>query len=141
MSAVGFISPTLHYRDAHAAIDFLEKAFGFRRRLVIPDDAGGVRHSELTFRGSVIMVSSNRPEQRWVSPLDLTGGVNQTLSVVVEDADAHYELALAGNAKIFQAIADEHYGGRGYGAYDTEDNVWYFSTYVPGAWWDGQTPA
>ncbi len=141
MSEFGCISPTLHYREAHAAIDFLEQAFGFRRRLVVPHELGGVRHSELTFRDAIIMVSSNRFEEGWVSPLDLTGGVNQTLSVVVEDADAHYARAVAAGARIVRPIADEHYGGRGYGALDTENNVWYFSTYEPGAWWDGKTPA
>ena len=77
MPAVGFISPALYYRDAHAAIDFLERAFGFRRRLVVPDDQGGVAHAELTFRDSVLMVGSAKPDKGWLSPLDLPG-VNQT---------------------------------------------------------------
>ncbi len=139
MSAIGFISPALFYRDAHAAIDFLERAFGFQRRLVVEDDTGGVRHSELTFRNSVVMVGSARPEMGWVSPLDLTG-VNQTLSVVVEDADAHHARAAAAGAKITRAPEDVSYGGRGYEARDTENNVWYFGTYVPGEWWDGKEP-
>lgn len=140
MPAVGFISPALFYRDANAAIVFLERAFGFRSRLVVPDDTGGVAHAELTFRDSVLMVGTAKPEKGWVSPLDLTGGVSHTLSIVVEDADAHYTTARDAGARITRAIADEDYGGRGYEARDTENNVWYFSTYVPGAWWDGNTP-
>ena len=139
MPAIGFISPALYYRDALAAIDFLERAFGFRRRLVVPDDAGGVRHAELTFRDSVIMVGSAKPDKGWFSPLDLSG-VNQTLSVIVEDVGAHYATACAAGARIVRPLADESYGGRGYDARDPENNVWYFSTYVPGAWWDGRTP-
>ncbi|MBC7842504.1 MAG: hypothetical protein H7099_09330 [Gemmatimonadaceae bacterium] len=140
MSAVGFISPALYYRDAPAAISFLERAFGFRSRLVVPDDTGGVAHAELTFRESVLMLGTTKPEKGWVSPLDLTGGVSHTLSIVVEDADAHYTMAVAAGAHITRPLVDEHYGGRGYEARDTENNVWYFSTYAPGAWWDGKSP-
>jgi uncharacterized glyoxalase superfamily protein PhnB len=139
MPAVGFISPALYYRDAHAAIGFLERAFGFRRRLVVPDESGGVAHSELTYRDSVVMVGSAKPERGWVSPLDLPA-VNQTLSVVVDDVDAHCEQARAAGASIVREPADESYGGRGYEVRDLENNVWYFGTYVPGAWWDGKTP-
>ncbi len=138
MPAVGFISPALYYRDAHAAIAFLERAFGFQRRLVVPDDTGGVAHAELTYRDSVVMVGSAKPEKGWVSPLDLPA-VNQTLSVVVDDVDAHYERARAAGARIVRQLIEESYGGRGYDARDIENNVWYFSTYVPGAWWDGKT--
>ncbi len=139
MAAVGFISPALYYRDAHAAIDFLERAFGFRRRLVVPDADGGVAHAELTFRDSVLMVGSAKPDKGWLSPLDLPG-VNQTLSVIVEDADAHCAQAVRAGARVVRELADESYGGRGYDARDPEGNVWYFGTYVPGAWWDGKTP-
>lgn len=139
MTAVGFINPALYYRDANAAIDFLERAFGFRPRLVVPDEHGGVAHAELTFRDSVLMVGSAKPERGWVSPLDVTA-VHMTLSVVIEDADAHHARAHAAGAEITRPPTDESYGGRGYEAHDTEGNVWYFSTYVPGAWWDGKTP-
>lgn len=140
MSAVGFISPALYYRDANAAIEFLERAFGFRSRLVVPDDNGGVAHAELTFRDSVLMVGTAKPDKGWVSPLDLTGGVSHTLAVVVEDADAHYATACAAGAHIIRPLKTEEYGGSGYEARDTENNIWYFGTYAPGAWWDGKTP-
>jgi uncharacterized glyoxalase superfamily protein PhnB len=140
MTAIGFISPALHYRDAHAAIAFLERAFGFRTRLLVPDDHGGVAHAELTFRDSVIMVGSAKPERGWVSPLDLDGRVNQTLSVIVDDVGAHYERARAAGAVIVRELREESYGGSGYEARDPEGNVWYFGSYVPGEWWDGKTP-
>jgi len=70
MSSVGFISPALFYRDAYAAISLLERAFGFHSRLVVPDHFGGVAHAELTYRDSVIMVGTAKPEKGWVSPLD-----------------------------------------------------------------------
>ena len=139
MSVIGCISPALHYRDAHAAIDFLVNAFGFRLRMMAPDEQGGVAHAELTFRDSVIMVGSAKPDMGWVSPADLPA-LHTTLSVIVEDADAHYAQAVAHGALIKRALRDESYGGRGYEARDPEGNAWYFGTYVPGAYWDGNTP-
>lgn len=140
MSAIGFISPALFYRDPVAAIDFLVRAFGFRARMVMPGPDGGVVHAELTFRDSVIMVGGVRPERGWRSPQDL-GGVTTSFSVIVEDADAHHAQAVAAGAHIERPPQDETYGGRGYEARDPEGNAWYFGTYVPGAWWDGKTPS
>ncbi len=37
------VYPVLKYADAHAAIDFLEKAFGFERRSVHDGENGGGR--------------------------------------------------------------------------------------------------
>ncbi len=140
MSSVGFINSVLFYRDAIAAIDFLETAFGFTRRLVVRDDLGGVVHAELSFRDSTLMVSATNPARHWRSPLDL-GGVNQSICVVVQDADAHHAQALRAGAVIVRELKDESYGGRGYEARDPEGHFWYFGTYVPGEWWDGNTPA
>jgi uncharacterized glyoxalase superfamily protein PhnB len=140
MSAIGFISPALFYQNADAAIAFLVAAFGFRSRHVSRDEQGAVLHAELTFRDSVIMVGSENLTRRWRSPLSL-GGVTQSFSVVVEDADAHFARARAAGAQIVREPQDEPYGGRGYEALDQENNWWYFGTYVPGEWWDGNTPS
>ena len=37
--------PSFHYDNAPAAIEWLCRAFGFRRRLVVPGPDGTVRHS------------------------------------------------------------------------------------------------
>ena len=140
MPAIGFISPALFYRDAHAAIQFLVQAFGFASRLTVPDESGGITHAELTWRDSVIMVGSARPEQGRLSPLDLAG-THQSLSVIVDDADAHHARAIAAGATVVRELRDESYGGRGYEARDPEGHLWYFGTYVPGEWWDAEPMA
>lgn len=43
------IIPTLRYRDARAAIDWLARAFGFEARLVVPGEGGGIAHAQLRF--------------------------------------------------------------------------------------------
>ena len=45
--AMQSIYPVLKYVDAHAAIDFLERAFGFERHGVFDGESGGVAHAEL----------------------------------------------------------------------------------------------
>ena len=41
------IIPALSYRDARAAFDWLQKAFGFEIEMLIEDEAGNLVHSEL----------------------------------------------------------------------------------------------
>jgi uncharacterized glyoxalase superfamily protein PhnB len=50
--------------------------------------------------------------------------------------DVHHARAVAAGATVMKALREESYGGRGYDARDPEGHLWYFGTYVPGAWWD-----
>ena len=52
------ISPSIFYSDAGAAIDWLCAAFGFEVRMRVDGEGGRVEHSELTFGGGLIIVSS-----------------------------------------------------------------------------------
>lgn len=118
--------PSLRYRDARAAVDFLEKAFGFERHVVYEDDAGGVAHAEMTYRGGMVMLG----EQRDDTYGDHVG--HGWLYVVVDDADAHHDRAKAAGAEIVRPLTDQEYGSRDYSARDPEGNLWSFGTYQPG---------
>ncbi|MFP5404770.1 MAG: VOC family protein, partial [Gammaproteobacteria bacterium] len=50
--------PALFYKDAFAALDWLEKAFGFERTMVITDLHGNLAHAEMGFDGGVVMIGS-----------------------------------------------------------------------------------
>jgi len=126
---------SLTYNDAPEAIEWLCRAFGFTKRLVVPGPEDSVMHSELTYGTGVIMVSSARLGQGRRSPLALSG-VNVALSLFVADPDAHYATAKKAGAKIISELKDEEYGSRGYMAKDLEDHHWCFATYRPGLWWD-----
>ncbi len=80
------ICPLLFYRDARAALDFLERAFGFETRMVVDDGQGGVIHSETVFEDHVVMVSGPPPE-KYASPLDLGGRATASICVQVKDGD------------------------------------------------------
>jgi uncharacterized glyoxalase superfamily protein PhnB len=126
--------PSLTYDDAHAAIDWLERAFGFTRRLVVPGPDGTVAHAELSFGTGVVMVSSPKPDKGRVGPRGLAG-VPQGVCVHVDDPDAHHRRARAAGAQILEELRDEDYGSRGYMARDLEGHAWYFGTYRPGGHW------
>ena len=42
------IIPCLRYRDAPRMIEWLCKAFGFERHLIVEDGKGGIAHAQLT---------------------------------------------------------------------------------------------
>jgi len=136
---VGDVYPSLIYDDAAAAIDWLCRAFGFVRRLVVPGPGGRVEHSELTLGAAVVMVSSPKPETGRISPRGLAG-VPQALSLRIDDPDAHYRRARSHGAAILRELRDEDYGSRGYMAKDPEGHLWYFGTYRPGAHWSDAAP-
>ena len=118
--------PTFHYDDAHAAMDFLERAFGFERRGVFEGD-GIVQHAELEGYGGWIMLGSSRPD----SPYDI--GKQSVYVVIDEDVDAHCERARAAGADVFREPQDQPYGGRDYSCRDPEGNAWSFGSYAPKA--------
>ena len=72
------------YRDHWAALDFLEKAFGFERTMVITDKDGNLAHSEMRFGDSLIYVGSE-----WAdfvaSPASIGGKNSQSIHVHLQD--------------------------------------------------------
>ena len=130
------IYPSLTYADAPAAIAWLCRAFGFMQRLVVPGPDGTVIHSELSLGPGVIMVSSPKPDAGRVGPGSLSGA-SQGLCVRIDDPDGHCARAKKAGAAIVRDVQDEEYGSRGYMARDHEGHLWYFGTYRPGAYWDG----
>ena len=51
------MTSSVFYDDAHAAIDFLCRAFGFELRLKVEGEGGRVEHSELVFGEAMVCVS------------------------------------------------------------------------------------
>jgi uncharacterized glyoxalase superfamily protein PhnB len=111
------IHPVLRYQDAPKAIDWLERAFGFERLVVIPGEGGAILHAELRFGTDVVMLGS--------------GTSADALSVVIDDLDAHYRRAVDAGADIMRPLQDTPYGTRAYSARDLEGRVWTFGTYRP----------
>jgi uncharacterized glyoxalase superfamily protein PhnB len=119
------IYPTLRYRDAPAAIEFLKTAFGFAELAVHANDDGTIAHAELSYGPSILMLGSDRDDsygsragQGW-------------MYIAIEDPDAHCERARAAGAEIVIEVFDTDYGSRDYCARDPEGNTFNFGTYRP----------
>ncbi len=116
------VIPSLRYKDAPAAIEWLCAAFGLEKNAVYPNPDGTIAHAQLTFGNGMIMLGS----------VAGSGGADpQNIYLVVNDADAVFEKAKAAGAVIVQDIQNPEYGGRGFSCRDPEGHVWSFGTYDP----------
>jgi uncharacterized glyoxalase superfamily protein PhnB len=128
------VIPCLRYRDAPAAIEWLGRAFGFEKHLVVPNEDGTIAHAQLSFGNGMIMLGSVQDsefDRLMKQPDEIGGAETQSAYVIVADADALYARAKAAGAQIVLEIKDEDYGGRGFTCRDVEGHLWNFGTYDP----------
>lgn len=119
------VFPVLKYRDAPAAAAWLEKVFGFERRMVVPGSDNTVAHAEMRLGNGIVMFGSERTDP--ANPWAAEGGVY----VAVDDIDAHYARAQAAGAEIVRPLQATDYSAREYSARDLEGRLWSFGTYRP----------
>jgi len=124
------LTSSVFYKDPKAALDWLEKAFGFERAMVITDQEGNIAHSEMRIGDGLIHVG---PE--WTdfiaSPASIGGKNTQLIHVHIDRGiDEHCARARAAGAVIQQDPADQFYGDRTYRARDPEGHVWVFGQTV-----------
>jgi uncharacterized glyoxalase superfamily protein PhnB len=113
------VFPTMSYRGADAAVEFLQRAFGAEPHAVYRDESGRFRHAELKLGNGMVMLGEAETAQG--------GGVY----VVVADPDEHCARAREAGAEIVREPNDTDYGSREYGARDPEGLAWHFGTYQP----------
>lgn len=121
------ITPYLYYEDVAGALDWLSRAFGFREQNRMSGADGSVAHGAMALGAAVIMMG--HPAADYQNPKRL-GHVTQSLYVVVDDVDKHYEQAKQAGAKIIEEPKDQFYGDRRYGAEDPEGHHWYFAQHL-----------
>ena len=119
------LSVAVFYDDPRAAIDWLEKAFGFERHVVYPGPSDTVAHAELKLGAGMVMVGSGKEPFAKKSP--------QMIYVCVDDSDALFHRAKAAGAEVVRELTDTDYGSRDFAVRDPEGNLWNFGTYLPGA--------
>ena len=131
------VIPMIAYQDGVAAVEWLEKAFGFRERKearqVGPD--GSLGHAEMEVGDALIMLATPTPDyesprrhrqtcdqaRKWSSVPYIIDGV----LVYVDDLDEHYRQAVSAGATILSGIEDGP-PGRRYRAEDLEGHRWFF---------------
>jgi uncharacterized glyoxalase superfamily protein PhnB len=132
------IIPSLRYRDALAAIDWLVRAFGFEKQAVyLGSDNTTVMHAQLTFGNGMVMLGSvdNGGEfgKLMVQPDEIGLRETKGICLIVSDADAVHTSAKAAGAEMVLDIRDMEYGGRAFTCRDLECHLWSIGTYDP---WD-----
>jgi uncharacterized glyoxalase superfamily protein PhnB len=125
------IFPALRYRDANAAIEWLQRAFGFEQKACYRGADGEVNHAELALGTGIVMLGESRPEGWLGGGKPDARASTVSIYLVVPDPDAHHERARAAGAEIVRELTDEDYGSREYSARDLEGNLWSFGTYDP----------
>ena len=130
------IVPFLGYEDAGAAIEWLERAFGFTEdRKARFEEEGTITHAELDLDGATIYLSTPRDyasPRRLRETSDLARRANDNPWVVdghfveVDDVGAHHERAVAAGATILREPEEPGIGYRIYTAEDPEGHRWMF---------------
>ena len=118
------ILPHVTYRDVPAAIDWLSRTFGFREHYRYGEPVNG---AQLHLHDAWIMV--NGTSDRRASPSQL-GATTQSLTVFVDDVDAHFAHAKAQGATILEEPHETVYGEFQYAAADVEGHHWIFSRHL-----------
>lgn len=126
------ILPHIVYRDVVVAIAWLNKTFGFVEHYRCGNPANG---AQMHLGDAWIMLRQPRPGSG--SPAQL-GYATQSLTVFVEDVEAHFERTKSAGAKIVEHLHETEYGELQYGVEDLDGHHWLFSRHThdvsPEAW-------
>lgn len=125
------------YRDLEQAIAWLHRAFNFVEHFRYGEPIGG---AQVRAGNAWIMLKALTPEAR--TPRELGYGT-QSLTIFVDDVEAHCERARGAGATILEAPHTTVYGEFQYAASDLDGHLWVFSRHArdlsPSDW--GATPA
>ena len=118
--------PHIAYPSVADAIVWLVRVFGFTEHYRYGGDGGDVRGAQLHL-GNVYVMLHSEPGQP--TPAQLGYGT-QSLTVFVDDVDAHFAKAKSEGAKIVEDLHETEYGERQYGAEDLAGHHWLFSRHA-----------
>ncbi len=121
---VDTVLPHVMYQDLPGALAWLARTFGFTEHYHYGEPLSG---AQVYLGNACIMLKAARPGT--ASPVQLGHGT-QSLTVFVNDVDAHYQRAKAAGATIVEELHETCYGERQYGVVDLEGHHWLFSQHV-----------
>ena len=115
------ITPIIIVQDADKAVDFLERAFGFRENYRLTTREGKVAHCELQLEDSIVNLGESM--DGWP-----THGLVAQLHV--KDPDALFDQAVLAGATAVVPMADTCLGSREGRVADPIGNVWIIATHT-----------
>src|SRR6266567_5497642 len=110
-----WLSPYLVVKDADAALDFYQRAFGFEKRMAMPGPDGRTKHAEVVWKEALIMFS---PEQEGSATCKARApastGMDSPVGLYLycDDVDALYARATKAGAKSLMPPQDMFWGDR-----------------------------
>ncbi len=121
---VDTVLPHVTYRNLAAAMEWLERVFGFREHYRY---GGGPSGAQMWVARAVIQVRQARDGEQ--TPKEAGFGT-QSLTVFVEDVDGHCARARAAGAKIVEEPHETEYGEYQYGVEDLDGHHWLFARHA-----------
>jgi uncharacterized glyoxalase superfamily protein PhnB len=118
------VLPHVVYEDVVVAIEWLTKTFGFREHYRYGDPVSG---AQMKLGNAVIMIERSKAGRDIPRRADC---VTQSLTIFVEDVDAHYERSKSAGAKVVEDLHETIYGERQYGVEDLDGHHWLFSQHA-----------
>jgi uncharacterized glyoxalase superfamily protein PhnB len=118
------VLPHLVYRDVSRACEWLSQVFGFTEHYRYGDPVSGI---QMHLGDAVIMLHG--PREGSESPATI-GFRTQSLTIFVEDVDAHYARSRQVGAVIWEELHETIYGERQYGVKDLDNHRWLFSQHA-----------
>jgi uncharacterized glyoxalase superfamily protein PhnB len=132
------VVPHLGYEDPFAALDWLGRVFGFTEVKRFDRGEGNLTARLRGPDGGVVMISGRDDDfTEWMrrrAPRfeEATGRswplLTHTITVMVDDVDAHFERAEREGASVLTAPRDQPWGVRSYAVLDPEGHQWEFAT-------------
>ena len=116
--------PHIVYRDVAEAIVWLTRVFGFREHYRYGGDNGLIGGAQMHLGDAWLML--NGPQPGRATPADLGYGT-QSLTVFVEDVEAHFQRTKSAGGRIVEDLHETVYGERQYGVVDLDGHRWLFS--------------
>lgn len=120
------VLPHIVYKDVAEASVWLSRVFGFREHFRYGDPSAP-NGAQMKLEKAWIMIYKTREGSG--TPMEVKA-MTQSVTVFVEDVDAHYERAKAAGARIVEELHVTEYGERQYGVEDLAGHHWLFSLHA-----------
>jgi PhnB protein len=124
------VSPYLLYEDAAAAVDYLQRTFGFELRRSEIGGAGRTHYEVLLGEDGLVMLG--QAGEGFASPRTLGSFPPSMSHVYVDDVEALHARAMEAGAEI-AALELSPAGDRRFTATDPEGQIWVFAQRVASA--------
>lgn len=121
------VLPHITYANVAGAMAWLSRTFGFAEHYRYGDEDGQPSGAQMHLGDAWIMLNSAQTGA--ATPAQLGHGT-QSLTVFVNDVDAHFERARSAGARIVEDLHETVYGERQYGVEDLEGHHWLFSQHA-----------